>query len=105
MANDPVSRREALRSALLFGAAAMAPAVLAACGKKELTCTDTSGLAASDQQMRTALEYVDKSPMPGKECDNCMHFEPAAPDKCGACKILKGPIHPKGYCKSWAQKT
>jgi hypothetical protein len=105
MANDPVSRREALRSALLFGAAAMAPAVLAGCGKKELTCTDTSGLSQSDLQMRTALQYVDKSPEAGKECDNCAQFEPAGADKCGACKIVKGPISPKGYCKSWSQKT
>ena len=41
----------------------------------------------------------------GKTCTNCQQFVPApAANACGTCKILKGPINPKGYCKSYVAK-
>jgi len=98
------SRREALRGTVFL-------MVLAACGKKEekkeLSCTDTSGLSPADVEMRNVtLAYVEKTPDPAKRCDNCQQFKAApAPGACGGCTILKGPINPAGYCKSWVQKA
>lgn len=100
-----VSRRLALYQGLAFGAAAGSALFGAAACKKELSCSDTSGLAAMDVQMRTSLGYVDRSPQPDKRCDNCLHYKAAGENQCGGCAILKGPIHPKGYCNSWAVKA
>lgn len=104
MKKDALSRREMLRSAALVGTAGLLPAWLLGCGKKELSCTDTAGLAAADLTMRTTLGYVDASPEGAKSCANCMLYKPAAADACGGCQVVKGPINPKGYCKSWAAK-
>ncbi len=97
-----ISRREAVRHLVLLAAGS----ALIGCHKesKQLSCMDTSALSADDAAMRKTLEYVDQTPMPPKECDACQLYKPAAPDTCGACTVLKGPIHPKGYCKSWVQK-
>ena len=72
----------------------------------ELTCTDVSGLTAEEIQMRESLQYTDHSPYPDKICANCQLYVPAeSPDQCGACQLIKGPIHPNGYCTSWVQKA
>ncbi len=104
MKKEALSRRDMLRSAALVSSAGLLPAWLLGCGKKELSCTDTAGLSAAEIGMRTTLAYVDKSPEPAKLCEGCALYVPAAPDACGTCKVLKGPVHPKGYCKSWAAK-
>lgn len=77
---------------------------LAACSREaELSCTDTTGLAAHQIQMRQTLQYVDASPDANKRCDNCRFYEAApAANQCGGCKLVPGPIHPRGYCTSWA---
>jgi hypothetical protein len=101
MNNEKVlSRRSAMRSLVVLAAGS----ALLAC-KKELACTDTAGLSADEATTRKTLEYVDKAPVASKECANCQLFKPAAPDSCGACTVIKGPINPKGYCKSWVQKS
>ena len=103
--DEKLSRREILRQSATFGALA---AFAAACGKdrpKALSCTDTMSLSAADAQVRVSLAYVDGSIEAGKSCSGCQQFIPAAPDACGTCKILKGPINPKGYCKSFVAKT
>jgi len=103
---DKLSRRELLSSATTLGALAVFGA--AACGKKAtpLACTDTSALAPADLSVRTALAYADVSTEPGKSCLTCQQFvAPAAPGTCGSCKVLKGPINPAGYCKSFAAKV
>lgn len=102
-----LSRREAIRNSLLIGAAVMTPGLLAlGCSKKEeaLTCTDTTGLSEQDIATRKALEYVDKAPDPAKDCVGCQLYTAGAPNACGTCSIIKGPIHPKGHCKSWVAK-
>ena len=71
----------------------------------ELTCTDTSGLSADEVSARNTLAYVDKSAEAAKNCANCMQFNAGPADKCGGCKVLKGPIAPTGYCKVWVAKT
>jgi hypothetical protein len=100
-----LSRRQALTQGG-WGAAALVG--LVACGKetpKVLSCTDTSGLPPQDLQIRdTVLAYVDISTTPGKNCTLCQQFIPGAPGGCGICKIVKGPINPNGYCKSFLAK-
>ncbi|WP_397547454.1 high-potential iron-sulfur protein [Rhodothermus marinus] len=72
----------------------------------ELTCTDVSGLTPEEIQMRESLQYTDHSPYPDKTCSNCQLFiPPENPNQCGACQLVKGPIHPNGYCTSWVQKA
>lgn len=102
---DDLSRRDLLAQSLVLGAAAAFGA--AACSKKEpaLACTDTTGLAPADLTIRTTLAYVDVSVEPGKTCSNCQQFNaPPTPGTCGTCKVLKGPINPSGYCKSFVAK-
>lgn len=103
MSNQIYSRRDALRTVSLTVLAAGAWGTLG-CSKKELTCVDTTGLTPDEITARTTLGYVDKTPEPAKLCSNCIQYVPAAPDKCGGCKVLKGPVHPSGYCKVWAAK-
>jgi len=100
---EPLSRRHLLEQGALFGVAVLGAA---ACGKKEaLRCMDTSTLSQPDLQVRMTLAYVDQSTEPGKFCSNCQQFlPPPAPGSCGACKIVKGPINPAGYCKSFLAK-
>jgi hypothetical protein len=103
--DDKLSRRQLLQKSAAFGVMA---AVGVACSKeqaKALSCTDTMSLSAADAQVRVSLAYVDSSVEPGKSCSSCQQFLPAAPDACGTCKIVKGPINPKGYCKSYVLKT
>lgn len=101
--NEKLSRRDVLQKSAALGVLVVA----GGCGKAEpkaLSCTDTMSLSAADAQVRTSLAYVDTSTEPGKHCSNCQQFLPAAPDVCGACKIVKGPINPGGYCKSFVAK-
>jgi FtsP/CotA-like multicopper oxidase with cupredoxin domain len=103
--DDKLSRRDVLQQSAALGALVVLGA--AACNKPAaLTCTDTTGLSATDLQVRTSLAYVDASTEPGKTCANCQQFvAPAAAGTCGSCKVLKGPINPSGYCKSYVAKT
>lgn len=101
---DAIDRREALRRLLVFSAAAAVPAWVG-CSKKELACTSTAGLAPEDVTMREqTAAYVDHSPDAAKKCVGCVQYTPAGPDACGGCKVVKGPIHPDGYCKLWVAK-
>jgi len=108
--NEKLSRRGFGKIVAGAGAAAAGAALLVACGKSEpakatFACTDTAGLDETGIGTRIDNEYVDHSPIPAKQCANCAQFEPAAADKCGACKVVKGPIHFEGYCKVWAAKS
>ncbi|MGH7298047.1 MAG: high-potential iron-sulfur protein [Polyangiaceae bacterium] len=104
---DKMSRRFLLRQSAALGALALLGGTVAACSKKAaaLACTDTSGLSTTDTQVRVALAYVDTSVTPGKSCTGCQQFiAPAAAGTCGTCKVVKGPINPGGYCKSFVAK-
>ena len=99
-----LSRRDVLQQSAALSALAVFGV---ACGKSAPPapiCTDTTGLAAGDVTLRTTLGYVDVSTQPGKTCLGCAQFVAGAPNACGTCKILKGPINPGGYCKSFAAK-
>ncbi|HSN83523.1 MAG TPA: high-potential iron-sulfur protein [Polyangiales bacterium] len=105
MTKRSLSRREMLRSTanlLVIGSASM---MLHGCKKAEFRCDDVSGLSNEDAKLREALEYQDRSPHGEKKnCSNCAFFRPAEADECGACTLIRGPIHPLGYCNSWAAK-
>ena len=32
------------------------------------------------------------------------HYKAGGKNECGGCTLVKGPIHPQGYCNSWAAK-
>ncbi len=96
-------RRRAFLRACAGGVALIPAAALVAC-KGSLSCNDTAGLSPEEQKMRADNKYVDTSPDAAKRCDNCIQFTAGAPDKCGSCKVLKGPIHPAGFCNLWAAK-
>ena len=106
MDDSKMTRRTYLKT-IAVGFAAAGIGGLAACksGPAELVCTDTSDLSEMDAKLRTSLGYVDKSPLADKLCDNCVQYVPANPSSCGTCKLVKGRIHPKGYCLSWAAKS
>ena len=95
-----LSRRDLLRSA----AGLLVLSTAAACkGKASPSlCTDLSALQPADTAVRTALGYVEPSTEPGKDCAGCVQFTAAPSDAgaCGSCKLMKGPIHPKGYCRA-----
>jgi hypothetical protein len=100
------TRRDLLQKSAVFGALAVFGAA-AACSKeapKPLSCTDTSALSPADMTIRTSLQYIDNSNQPGKQCSGCQQFIPTTPTTCGNCKVLKGPINPGGYCKSFVAK-
>ena len=78
-----------------------------ACSKAKASafvCTDVSALSDEDRAARLRLAYADKAPNPEKDCSHCVQFL-EAPEGCGACKLVRGPIHPNGTCKSFAAKT
>jgi hypothetical protein len=104
--DEKLSRRHLLQQGAALGALVVVGGTVA-CNKKPaaLTCTDTTGLAATDVQVRTSLGYEDTSTQPGKMCSNCQQFvAPPSAGTCGSCKVVKGPINPGGYCKSFVAK-
>jgi hypothetical protein len=105
MRDQQLSRRATLR---LLVVAPMAASVLSACGKKTEpdSCQDVSALSDAEKTGRSALQYTDKSPQADKHCDICNFWQPASdPAQCGGCQLVKGPIHPKGYCTAFAPKA
>jgi hypothetical protein len=95
-----MKRRDLLKGA---GAGAL---FLVGCGKDKssFVCTDVATLSKDDQQSRTQSQYVDRTTEAGKNCESCQQYI-AGGDGCGTCKLLKGPVHPWGYCKVYAQKS
>ena len=49
---------------------------------------------------------IDKTADPKKDCVGCLQYVAAADDAhCGGCKMFKGSVNPKGYCKVWTTKV
>ncbi len=81
---------------------------LVACGKKTEpdACSDVSALSEGEKAARSTLQYADRSTRNDKRCDLCNYFQaPSDPAACAGCTLVKGPIHPKGYCTAFAAKT
>lgn len=85
---------------------ALAPPVrseqTAAPGDPAKAVCDYSDLTPSDLALRESLEYVDLSPHGAvKDCRNCSYWLPPKESACGGCTIMRGQVHPLGYCTSW----
>lgn len=116
MQDEQPTRRAFLQRISLLGAVIGAGTALAGCagGESEgeatasaenVSCNDDlSGLTAEELQAREQVfRYVDRSPNPAEVCDNCQFWQPDQGGAvCGGCQLLKGPVHPQGYCISWA---
>ena len=103
-----VSRPDSQRRRLLFaGPALLALVATGACKTAEpASCTNTSGLAPGDVQARAALGYADLGPDSQRHCFSCSQYvEPESAGSCGGCKVLKGPIHPRGTCNAFTPKA
>jgi hypothetical protein len=78
------------------------------------TAAALAAIAASTHAMRAALaqakaakaqmQYQDM-PKSGQQCDACVQYiagpKPGAP---GGCKVVEGPISPKGWCIAFVKK-
>jgi hypothetical protein len=95
------------RRAVLGGAMSSALGLVALGCKRKLpsSCMETTGLQPDEIQARKTLDYRDATPFPDKTCERCQQFVAAREDgACATCKVLRGPVHPYGYCKSFAAK-
>lgn len=100
----------------LTTAALLGPLFLNACKKKPMTdapqdrwevtpCSDQDRLTEQDRGIRASLKYEDGSPIRHRTCDNCKLYTQALPKaSCGGCRVVPGPIHPKGYCTAWLHR-
>jgi len=105
MREQQLGRRTTLR---LLAVAPIAAAVLSGCSKKSEpdSCENVGSLSEAEKAARSALVYVDKSPHADKLCSGCNFWQPPSdPAQCGGCQLVKGPIHPKGYCSAYAPKV
>lgn len=104
--DEKISRRSALKISLsVLPLAVGGTALLQACGSDKLDCSDVSGLSAEEAATRTNLEYTETSPHgEAKNCIGCRFFT-GNETQCGSCTLVKGPINPAGYCKSWVAKA
>jgi hypothetical protein len=94
------------RRGLLSGGGLLAVTSLVACQKREFSCWDTGQLPQSDVQARRAVEYVDRAPDPGRQCDACQHWQSGArADECGGCAVVRGQIHPLGTCRLFTKRA
>ena len=60
---------------------------------------------AQAKATKQAMQYQDQ-PKNGQECDQCMHWIPgSSPTAQGQCKVVEGPINPKGYCVAFVKKS
>jgi hypothetical protein len=106
MKKTTISRREMLGQTVRLVVVGSVPILLDACTKPELHCQDVSGLSETDAELRNQLEYRDDSPYGEKKsCSSCAFYKAGKKNECGQCTLVKGPIHPLGYCNSWSAKA
>jgi hypothetical protein len=124
-AHDWMNRRQFVKRAGVWGLAGVAAVYLPGCGKEEAEelaakphntiqaakeaadpCNDLSQLTPDEQVTRTTFKYQPVAKDPTKLCVTC-NFWISDPKGglCGACTLVKGPIHPKASCMSWAEKV
>jgi hypothetical protein len=103
MSKGVLSRRDLLRGTV-FGIGALTG--LSACNRhKAISCAAVDGLSVEEILPRNKLLYSDVAADPAKTCSTCQQFvAPPSEDQCGGCKIMKGPVNPRGSCKSYVAK-
>jgi hypothetical protein len=61
--------------------------------------------AQAGKLAKDAVKYVDKGDVPGKDCDDCMHYiAPASARETATCRIVDGAISPHGHCIAFTPK-
>jgi hypothetical protein len=69
-----------------------------------LDCSDVSALQPAEARTRTDNAYRQHTERDDQFCLGCLNFEPNAVETaCGACKTVRGPINPDGWCKQWTK--
>ena len=109
-APTPNRRRFLVATGAALGFVPLATALAGCGGGGDVTaasCPGYSALTPEQQAARTALEYVDVTPVPGQRCDNCRFYNvpTGATSPCGGCQLFRGPVAPAGHCRSWAAKA
>lgn len=105
MTETAFSRRTILRNTVHLVVLGSTSVWLHGCKKEELHCDDTGSLSEEDAKLRSSLEYRDRSPHgEAKRCATCAFYVARGEHECGRCTLIKGPIHPLGYCNSWSAK-
>jgi len=122
---EKMNRRQFVKRAGVFGLAGMAAVYLPGCGKDQAEelgsqprnavnaameaadpCNDISQLAPDERTTRTTFKYQPRAQDPTKLCVTCNFWIPDPKGGlCGTCTLVKGPVHPKGSCISWVEKT
>jgi anaerobic selenocysteine-containing dehydrogenase len=83
------ARRTLLKGAALAASIAVAP-------------WNARGQAKATKQ---AMQYQDK-PKNDQTCDTCLQWIPGPKaDSQGGCKVVEGPISPKGWCAAYVKKA
>jgi hypothetical protein len=63
-----------------------------------------AAFAQSGKARKQDMKYQDR-PQKGQKCEDCIHYIPAKDAKApGECKIVEGPISPKGWCIEFQPK-
>ena len=53
---------------------------------------------------KQAMQYQEQ-PKNGQQCDQCLHWIPGPNAAAqGTCKVVEGPIAPKGWCAAFVKK-
>jgi hypothetical protein len=90
---DDMKRNEISRRDLLKGAALLAVTVV------------VRSAHAQAKPSKAAMKYQDH-PNGDAQCSNCLQFEPGkTPAAMGTCKVVEGPISPKGWCIAYVKKA
>jgi High potential iron-sulfur protein len=102
-----LSRREWLTRTLQVSVAGTLTVLAAACQKnKASVCADPANLTDAENSLRESLHFTEESTRSDQTCAKCGFFEGTGTSACGTCKLLKGPVNPRGRCDSWsAAKT
>jgi hypothetical protein len=68
-------------------------------------CNNLSKLTPDERAVRTTFNYEPLAKDPTKLCATCNFWVPDPHGGlCGTCTLVKGPIHPKASCRSWAER-
>ncbi|MFZ1907705.1 MAG: high-potential iron-sulfur protein [Burkholderiales bacterium] len=87
--NKILGRRRVLKGAALIAGLAAIPLAVEAAGTVS----------------KAAMQYQDH-PKGEQDCSNCLQFIPGkSASAMGECKVVAGPISPKGWCIAYAKKA
>ena len=54
---------------------------------------------------KDAVQYVDQGQVPGRDCDDCLHYiAPAQAGASASCRIVEGPVNPHGHCLAFTPR-